>query len=206
VTCTWTIPSLPALRDLSIDCEKSTGGSSILIDLTKLPRLSSFELEEYAGEGLTLLGSSSTVKKVHFTVSNIELSFLRNLGQNIEEVDLFSCAIHPEGHHSRVQLPHLRSLSLTNDSITFLPFLFPTNISCLEKVSITTDFDCGYSKLLALLNLEEGTTTELSNHDQSLVPFASRISHLVETLEWPVDYRIWSDWFSGNDSDGSDSM
>ncbi|QGA15966.1 hypothetical protein EYB26_003633 [Talaromyces marneffei] len=63
VTFTWTIPSLPALRDLSIDFEKNIGGSSILIDLTKLPRLSSFELEEYAGEGLTLLGSSSTVKK-----------------------------------------------------------------------------------------------------------------------------------------------
>jgi hypothetical protein len=168
------------------------GSSSILIDLTKLPRLSTFELEEYAGEGLTLLGPSQTVKKVSFTVSNIELSFLQNLGPNIEEIDLYSCAI-TEGHHSRVQLPHLRSLSL-EDSTTFLPFLFPINISCLEKVSITTDFGCGYSKLLALLNLEEGTTAELSNHDDSLVPFASRISHLVETLEWPVDYNIWSDW------------
>jgi hypothetical protein len=56
-----------------------------LIDLTKLPRLSTFELEEYAGEGLTLLGPSQTVKKVSFTVSNIDLSFLQNLGQNIEE-------------------------------------------------------------------------------------------------------------------------
>lgn len=136
------------------------------------------------------MGSSQTVRKVCFIISNIKLSFLQNLGQNIKEINLFSCTIHPEGHHSRVQLPHLRSLSLTNDSITFLPFLFPTNTSCLEKVSITTDFNCRYSKLLALLNLEEDTTTELSKHDDSLVPFASRISHLVETLEWPVDYRI----------------
>lgn len=120
------------------------------------------------------------------------MSFLQNLGQNMEEIDLFSCVIHPEGHHSRVQLPHLRSLIL-KDSTTFLPFLFPINISCLEKLSITTNFDCRYSKLLALLNLEEGTTAELSKHDDSLVTFASRISQLVETLVWPVDYNIWSD-------------
>ena len=95
VTCTWTMPSLPALRDLSISCEH-IGSSSILIDLTTLPRLSSFELEEYAGEGLTLLGSSQTVRKICFTISNIELSFLQNLGQNIEEIDLFTCVMHLE--------------------------------------------------------------------------------------------------------------
>lgn len=86
---TWTTPNLPALREISIYCE-DIGSSSIIIDLTKLPRLSSFELEEYAGEGLTLLGPSQTVRKVIFTVSNIELSFLQNLGQNIEEIDLYS--------------------------------------------------------------------------------------------------------------------
>lgn len=86
------MPSFPALRDLSIDCEKNTGSSSILIHLTKLPRLSSFELEEYAGESLMLLGPLQEVKKVSFMVSNIDLSFLQNLGQNIEEIDLHSCA------------------------------------------------------------------------------------------------------------------
>jgi hypothetical protein len=68
-TSTWTTPNLPALREISIYCE-DIGSSSIVIDLMKLPRLSSFELEEYAGEGLALLGPSQTVKKVIFTVSN----------------------------------------------------------------------------------------------------------------------------------------
>jgi hypothetical protein len=52
------IPSLPALRNLEIDCDDGGGDDlcSILVDLTKLPQLLSFELQAYTG-GLTILGS-----------------------------------------------------------------------------------------------------------------------------------------------------
>lgn len=70
----WTIPHLPVLRNLSIDFEKGNG-ASVIVNLGRLPSISSFELSYYEGLNLTILGHSRTLKKVTVMMSYIDLSF-----------------------------------------------------------------------------------------------------------------------------------
>lgn len=187
----WAIPHLPALRSLSIDFEDACD-ASVVFDLGKLPLFSSLELEWYDGADLTVLGQSRTLQKVTVGFSRIELNFFQNLGRTIEEVDISGTFIE-SGQHPRVQLPHLKSLTLY-DSINFLPFLFPINSSSLEEVSITTDSrDRLLGNLLDLLNLQRDSIADFTKHDGSLATFASRVTQLVESLEWPVRADLWED-------------
>lgn len=85
-------------------------------------------------------------------ITLINLDFYQ-LGQNIKEIDLSLAGLPYDGRHSRVELPYLKSLRLSN-SINLLPFLFPTNLSLIEEVSIELDEHNLYlRKLLKLLNL-----------------------------------------------------
>jgi hypothetical protein len=186
----WAIPYLPNLRNLSIDYEDRFG-LPVCVDLTVLPQLSSFELEGYQGEGLTLLGHSETLREVTIALSHIGSSFIQNLGRNIEVLNVRFTQIYPAGRHSRIQLPILKVLSLQG-SVNFLPFLFPTNPSILEEVFVSVDWEDEMSlrDLLQVLDLKQGDTL-FTKHDGSLATFGIRVTELVESLEWPVDSAHW---------------
>jgi hypothetical protein len=113
------------------------------------------------------------------------------LGENIEEIDLFSAGLPYDGRYSRVELPRLKSLRLRN-SISLLPFLFPTNLSLIEEVSIELgEHDLYLGKLLELLNLQK-QSTKLTKHDDSLTIFSNRVQDVIESVvEWPMDIQIW---------------
>lgn len=183
----WIIPYLPALHNLVIDYDNE-GRASTFVDLTKLPQLVSFELRSYAHD-LTILGQSQSLRKVTIETALVDLDF-HQLGKNIEEVDTGESGLPYDGRHTRVQLPRLKSLTL-NNSINFLPFLFPTNSCLIEEVSIELDEqDLYLGKLLELLNLQK-RSTKLTKHDDSLTIFSNRVKDVIESVEWPVDIRVW---------------
>lgn len=182
----WRIPDLPVLRNLVINCDDES--CSIFLDLTKLLRLASFELWSY-DHGLTIRGQSQSLRKVHIVVAHVDLDF-RQFGQNIEEVDIFASGLSSYRRHTRMHLPRLKSLTLTN-SISFLPFLFPTHPSVLEEVCIEVgEQDLFLGELLELLDLQKGTN-KWTKHDDSLTTFSERVQNVIESVEWPVDLRIW---------------
>jgi hypothetical protein len=124
---------------LIINCAQKRD-SVIRIDLAVLPQLSSFELEEYQGGGVIIVGSSETLQRVTLLAVYIDMDFLHQLGPRIQEVDWSFCSLYPAGPQCRTPFPHLTSLTLY-DSIQFLPLLFPTNASSLEHVSIDPSSD-----------------------------------------------------------------
>jgi hypothetical protein len=130
------IPELPALRKLTISYSDSYCNlGCVKVDLSKLPRLSKFGLENMDSQSLLISGEAPTLRSVTISWSNFDLLDFHKLGQNIEEIEAdFSNLSCPSAQHE-TKLPKLRRLVLQH-SIDFFLHLITIDLSSLEDLLI----------------------------------------------------------------------
>ncbi|GFF62683.1 hypothetical protein IFM51744_11009 [Aspergillus udagawae] len=82
------IPELPALRKLTISYDDSYRDfGCVEMDLSILPRLSTFGLENMDSRSLFISGEALALRSVTISWSDFDLLVFRKLGQNIEEIE-----------------------------------------------------------------------------------------------------------------------
>ncbi|GFF58518.1 hypothetical protein IFM46972_11128 [Aspergillus udagawae] len=82
------IPELPALQKLTISYEDSHRDfGCVEVDLSTLPWLSTFGLENMYSQSLLISGEALALRRVTISWSDFDLLDLQKLGQNIEEIE-----------------------------------------------------------------------------------------------------------------------
>ncbi|KAH2039165.1 hypothetical protein KXV74_004358 [Aspergillus fumigatus] len=130
------IPELPALRKLTISYSDSyCNFGCVKVDLSKLPRLSTFGLENMDSQSLLISGEALTLRSVTISWSDFDLLDFHKLGRNIEEIEAdFSNLSFPSAQHE-TKLPKLRRLVLQH-SIDFFLHLITIDLPSLEDLLI----------------------------------------------------------------------
>jgi hypothetical protein len=169
------IPELPALRKLTISYEDSHRDfGCVKVDLSTLPRLSTFGLENMDSHSQSLLISGETLalRRVTISWSDFDLLNLQKLGQNIEEIEAsFSNLLCPSPQ-CRIKLPKLRSLVLQH-SVDFFRHLLTNELPSLEDLLIEGIYDDSDMRdfLPELSNAYDRDSIQLRANDGSLPQF-----------------------------------
>jgi hypothetical protein len=177
------IPELPALRKLTISYEDShCDFGCVEVDLSTLPWLSTFRLENMVSQNLLISGEALALRRVTISWSDFDLLDLQKLGQNIEEIEAsFSNLLCPSPQ-CRIELPKLRSLVLQH-SVDFFRHLLTIELPSLEDLLIEGIYDDSDMRdfLSELSNPTDRDSIRLRANDGSLPQFLrqarSRIEH-----------------------------
>jgi hypothetical protein len=169
------IPELPALRKLTISYEDShCDFGCVEVDLSTLPRLSTFGLENMDSHSQSLLVSGETLalRRVTISWSDFDLLDLQKLGQNIEEIEANFSNLSCPSPQRRTKLPKLRRLVLQH-SIGFFLHLITIDLPSLEDLLIERiDDDPDLREFLPeLSNPHDRDSIRLRVNDGSLPQF-----------------------------------
>jgi hypothetical protein len=130
------IPELPALRKLTISYSDSYSNFGYVeVDLSILPRLSTFGLENMDAQSLLISGEALSLRSVNISWSDFDLLDFHKLGQNIEEIEANFSNLSCPSPQRRTKLPKLRGLLLQH-SIDFFRHLITIDLSSLEDLLI----------------------------------------------------------------------
>jgi hypothetical protein len=178
------IPELPALRKLTISYSDSyLNFGCVKVDLSKLPRLSTFGLENVDSQSLLISGEALTLRSVTISWSDFDLLDFHKLGQNIEEIEAsFSNLSCPSPQH-RTKLPKLRRLVLQH-SIDFFLHLITIDLPSLEDLlieGIDDDLDM-FEFLPELSNPHDRDSVRLRVSDGSLPQFLHQAKSRMELI------------------------
>jgi hypothetical protein len=178
------IPELPALRNLTISYSDSyCNFGCVKVDLSKLPRLSTFGLENMESQTLLISGEALTLRSVTISWSDFDFLDFHKLGQNIEEIEAnFSNLSRPSPQH-RTKLPKLRSLVLQH-SIDFFRHLITVDLPSLEDLLIERiDDDPNMREFLPeLSNPHDRDSIRLRVNDGSLPQFLRQARSRMEAI------------------------
>ncbi|GFF61676.1 hypothetical protein IFM51744_10757 [Aspergillus udagawae] len=182
------IPELPALRKLTISYEDShCDFGCVEVDLSTLPRLSTFGWENMDSHSQSLLISGETLalRRVTISWSDFDLLDLQKLGQNIEEIEAnFSNLSCPSpSPQRRIKLLKLRSLVLQH-SVDFFRHLLTIDLPLLEDLLIEgIDDDPDTCEFLPeLSNRHDRDSIRLRLNDGSLPQFLRQARSRVEPI------------------------
>ncbi|KAF4219067.1 hypothetical protein CNMCM5878_003922 [Aspergillus fumigatiaffinis] len=178
------IPELPALRRLTISYEDSHYDfGCVEVDLSTLPWLSTFGLENMDSQGLLISGEAMALRRVTISWSDFDLLDLQKLGQNIEEIEAsFSNLLCPSPQ-GRIKLPKLRSLVLQH-SVDFFRHLLTIELPSLEDLLIEGIYDDSDMRdfLPELSNPTDRDSIRLRANDGSLPQFLRQARSRIEPI------------------------
>jgi hypothetical protein len=167
------IPELPALRKLTISYEDShCDFGCVKVDLSTLPWLSTFGLENMYSQSLLILGEALALRHVTISWSDLDLLEIQKLGQNIEEIEANFSNLSCSSPQRRTKLPKLRRLVLQH-SIGFFLHLITIDLPSLEDLLIEgIDDDPDLREFLSKLsNPHDRDSIRLRVNDGSLPQF-----------------------------------
>jgi hypothetical protein len=178
------IPELPALRKLTISYSDSYCNlGCVKVDLSKLPRLSKFGLENMDSQSLLISGEAPTLRSVTLSWSDFDLLDFHKLGQNIEEIEANSSNLSCHSPQRRTKLPKLRRLVLQH-SIDFFLHLITIYLPSLEDLLIEgIDDDPDMCEFLPeLSNPHDRDSVRLRVSDGSLPQFLRQAKSRMELI------------------------
>ncbi|KMK58542.1 hypothetical protein Y699_07769 [Aspergillus fumigatus Z5] len=177
------IPELPALRKLTISYEDSHRDfGCVKVDLSTLPWLSTFGLENMVSQSLLISGEALALRRVTISWSDFDLLDLQKLGQNVEEIEAsFSNLLCPS-HQCRIKLPNLQSLVLQH-SVDFFRHLLTNELPSLEDLLIEGIYDDSDMRdfLPELSNPHDRDSIRLRANDGSLPQFLRQARSRIES-------------------------
>ena len=177
------IPELPALRKLTISYSDSyCNFGCVKVDLSKLPRLSTFRLENMDSQSLLISGEALTLRSVTISWSDFDLLDFHKLGRNIEEIEVsFSNLLCPS-HQCRIKLPNLQSLVLQH-SVDFFRHVLTNELPSLEYLLIEGIYDDSDMRdfLPELSNPHDRDSIRLRANDGSLPQFLRQARSRIES-------------------------
>jgi hypothetical protein len=178
------IPELPALRKLTISySDPYCNLGCVRVDLSKLPQLSTFRLEDMHSQSLLISGEALALRSVTISWSDFDLLDFHKLGQNIEEIEAIFSNLSCPSTQPRTELPKLRSLVLQH-SIDFFRHLLTIELPSLEDLLIERIYDDPNMRdfLPELSNLHDRDSTRLRVNDGSLPQFLRQARSLMESI------------------------
>ncbi|KAH2846372.1 hypothetical protein KXW36_008436, partial [Aspergillus fumigatus] len=135
------IPELPALRKLTISYEDPhCDFGCVEVDLSTLPLLSTFGLENMVSQSLLISGEALALRRFTISWPDFDLLDLQKLGQNIEAIEARFSNLSCPSPQRRIKLPKLRSLALQH-SVDFFRHLLTTELPSLEDLLIEGIYD-----------------------------------------------------------------
>jgi hypothetical protein len=177
------IPELPALRKLTICYEDSHRDfGCVKVDLSTLPWLSTFGLENMYSQSLRISGEALALRRVTISWSDFDLLDFHKLGQNIEEIEASFSNLSCPSPQRRTNLPKLRRLVLQH-SVDFFRHLLTNELPSLEDLLIEgIDDDPDMCKFLpGLSNSHDRDSIRLRANDGSLPQFLRQARSRIES-------------------------
>jgi hypothetical protein len=178
------IPELPALRKLTISYEDShCDFGCVEVDLSTLPWLTTFGLENMASQSLLISGEALALRRVTISWSDFDLLDLQKLGQNIEEIEASFSNLLCASPQCRIKLPKLQSLVLQH-SVDFFRHLLTVELPSLEDLLIESiDDDTDMCEFLPeLSNSHDRDSIRLRANDGSLTQFLRQARSRMEPI------------------------
>jgi hypothetical protein len=178
------IPELPVLRRLTISYEDSHYDfGCVEVDLSTLPWLSTFGLENMDSQDLLISGEAMALRRVTISWSVFDLLDLQKLGQNIEEIEASYSNLLCPSPQGRIKLPKLRRLVLEH-SVDFFRHLLTIELPSLEDLLIEGIYDDSDMSdfLPELSNPHDRDSIRLRANDGSLPQFLRQARSRIEPI------------------------
>ncbi|KAH3510431.1 hypothetical protein KXV55_002782 [Aspergillus fumigatus] len=178
------IPELPALRKLTISYEDShCDFGCVEVDLSTLPWLSTFGLENMVSQSLLISGEALALRRFTISWPDFDLLDLQKLGQNIEAIEARFSNLSCPSPQRRIKLPKLRSLALQH-SVDFFRHLLTTELPSLEDLLIEGIYDDSDMRdfLPELSNPHDRDSIRLRANDGSLPQFLRQARSRIEPI------------------------